>query len=284
MPSTLLAVDRAQTVTRTAWSLKPLYITPFGFSNRQNFQLHGSGFNGEMVDRATGHYPLGNGYRSYNPALARFNSQDRLSPFGRGGLNGYGYCEGDPVNWRDPGGQARLTYFPRVLRPMNPRRHAALKLIGANERFWRGIDYNMFGPSAPLGLAGAQRTVEAPLIHSVVHTRFIEYTVDRWQVYSYRPNVGSVVSRIARNLHWHLTRKDFEMPSRDDDEVLPDDTYPARNPKDRPAPYRFAAKQPRRRPLPRRVLMAASSHANGYEESAEPEGSLSTRQLRIRQG
>jgi len=34
----------------------------------------------------------------------RFNSPDSLSPFGDGGLNGYAYCVGDPVNRSDPTG------------------------------------------------------------------------------------------------------------------------------------------------------------------------------------
>ncbi|GAB7527734.1 hypothetical protein PS3A_01390 [Pseudomonas sp. 3A(2025)] len=62
------------------------------------------GFNGERRDPLTGHYLLGNGYRAYNPVLMRFNQPDSLSPFGRGGLNAYAYCEGDPVNRRDPSG------------------------------------------------------------------------------------------------------------------------------------------------------------------------------------
>ncbi|RMO77996.1 hypothetical protein ALQ33_05245 [Pseudomonas syringae pv. philadelphi] len=63
-----------------------------------------SGFNGERADPVTGHYLLGNGYRAFNPVLMRFNSPDSLSPFGRGGLNAYAYCQGDPVNRSDPGG------------------------------------------------------------------------------------------------------------------------------------------------------------------------------------
>ena len=62
------------------------------------------GFNGENPDPVTGHYLLGNGYRAYNPALMRFNSPDSLSPFGRGGLNPYNYCLGDPINRVDPTG------------------------------------------------------------------------------------------------------------------------------------------------------------------------------------
>jgi len=34
----------------------------------------------------------------------RFNSPDSWSPFGRGGVNAYGYCGGDPGNYSDPSG------------------------------------------------------------------------------------------------------------------------------------------------------------------------------------
>ncbi|POP76021.1 RHS repeat-associated core domain-containing protein [Pseudomonas syringae] len=62
------------------------------------------GFNGEQSDPLTGYYLLGNGYRAYNPVLMRFNSPDSLSPFGKGGVNAYAYCAGDPVNRVDPTG------------------------------------------------------------------------------------------------------------------------------------------------------------------------------------
>jgi len=62
-----------------------------------------AGFNGEFQERR-GVYLLGS-YRAYNPALMRFHSADSLSPFGRGGLNAYAYCLGDPVNYRDPTGR-----------------------------------------------------------------------------------------------------------------------------------------------------------------------------------
>lgn len=61
-------------------------------------------FNGEPLDVATGCYLLGNGYRLFNPVLMRFISPDSLSPFERGGVNAYAYCNGDPVNKVDPSG------------------------------------------------------------------------------------------------------------------------------------------------------------------------------------
>jgi RHS repeat-associated protein len=62
------------------------------------------GFNGERSDLITGRYLLGNGYRAFNPVLMRLNSPDNLSPFGKGGLNPYAYCLGDPINRVDPKG------------------------------------------------------------------------------------------------------------------------------------------------------------------------------------
>ncbi|VVN47780.1 RHS repeat-associated core domain-containing protein [Pseudomonas fluorescens] len=62
------------------------------------------GFNGERIDPVLGGYHLGNGYRLYSPTLRRFTSPDSMSPFGKGGINPYAYCEGDPINNTDPSG------------------------------------------------------------------------------------------------------------------------------------------------------------------------------------
>ncbi len=67
------------------------------------------GFNGERRDPLTGLTHLGNGYRAYNPQLMRFQTPDSMSPFGKGGLNSYAYCEGDPVNCSDPSGHMSTT-------------------------------------------------------------------------------------------------------------------------------------------------------------------------------
>lgn len=64
-------------------------------------------------DQISGCYLLGNGHRAYSPSLMRFSSPDRLSPFGAGGKNGYGYCAGDPVNLVDPSGKAPIDVMAR---------------------------------------------------------------------------------------------------------------------------------------------------------------------------
>jgi len=63
------------------------------------------GFNGELLDAASGLYLLGpRNHRPYSPALGMFIAPDALSPFDAGGLNGLAYCEGDPINRTDPTG------------------------------------------------------------------------------------------------------------------------------------------------------------------------------------
>jgi len=61
-------------------------------------------FCGEHRDAMTGAYHLGNGHRTYNPVVMRFNSADALGPFGAGGINVYAFCSGDPVNRVDRNG------------------------------------------------------------------------------------------------------------------------------------------------------------------------------------
>lgn len=69
------------------------------------------GFNGAPRNSVHGGYLLGNGYRAYSPATMRFNAPDSLSPFGKGGVNAYAYCTGDPVNQSDPTGHFALSKF-----------------------------------------------------------------------------------------------------------------------------------------------------------------------------
>lgn len=65
----------------------------------------GLAFTGQFLDMNSGCYLLGNGHRAYSPQRLRFNQPDEASPFGRGGLNAYMYCQGDPINRIDPTGR-----------------------------------------------------------------------------------------------------------------------------------------------------------------------------------
>jgi len=129
--------------------------SPYGFMKTS--PAPALGFCGQHRDPSTGSYPLGNGRRFYNPILMRFQSPDNLSPFGRGGMNAYAYCAGDPVNRTDTAGS-----------------------------FWSTISHAMFGLSAVAGVSnmvvsrmraiinrvdlppGRSEPVQ-PLVHAQVH-------------------------------------------------------------------------------------------------------------------
>jgi RHS repeat-associated protein len=106
----LLATDQQRSVLNVldANRVHPLAYSPYGHRPAENGLLSLLGFNGERPDPVTGHYLLGNGYRAFNPVLMRFNSPDSLSPFGKGGLNAYTYCENDPINKEDQTGHISL--------------------------------------------------------------------------------------------------------------------------------------------------------------------------------
>lgn len=105
---TLLATDQQASVLNNVSSAlgQPQSYSPYGYHPTTNGLLNLQGFNGEQPDPMTGHYLLGQGYRAYNSQLMRFNSPDSLSPFGKGGLNTYMYCFGNPVKYSDPTGHA----------------------------------------------------------------------------------------------------------------------------------------------------------------------------------
>lgn len=78
----------------------------YGF-NKKNHDFI-IGYTGQHLDKKTGCYMLGNGYRAYSPELLRFIAPDAASPFGKGGINSYAYCSGDPVNCQDDSGHNPL--------------------------------------------------------------------------------------------------------------------------------------------------------------------------------
>lgn len=106
----ILATDHHQSPLQllTGEGARAMVFSPYGCHSPEVGPGGTPRFNGERLDPKTGHYLLGNGYRAYNPVLHRFNSPDRLSPFGEGGLNAYVYCAGDPINRTDPSGHIAI--------------------------------------------------------------------------------------------------------------------------------------------------------------------------------
>ncbi|WP_438280317.1 RHS repeat-associated core domain-containing protein [Pseudomonas alabamensis] len=98
----LLASDTMNSVvSECEEDVHKVAYTPYGFQEGLTSLI---GFAGERRSALPVGYFLGNGYRFFNIALMRFNSPDNMSPFGRGGINAYAYCAGDPVNRTDPSG------------------------------------------------------------------------------------------------------------------------------------------------------------------------------------
>ncbi|MBH2079038.1 MAG: RHS repeat-associated core domain-containing protein [Pseudomonadales bacterium] len=115
--ATLLATDQQRSVLNAldANRPNPLAYTPYGHRPLENGLLSLLGFNGERPDPVTRHYHLGRGYRQFNPVLMRFNSPDSWSPFGKGGLNAYAYCSGNPINHVDPNGHTWMEVIAKVM-------------------------------------------------------------------------------------------------------------------------------------------------------------------------
>ncbi|ODS24679.1 hypothetical protein AB835_02050 [Candidatus Endobugula sertula] len=88
--------------TTAAWSVYD--YTPFGEQTVEQGKAGRLGFQGNPMDRMIGDIDFGSGTRQYSPLLRRFTTMDSLSPFGKGGLNGYAYALGNPVNMGDPTG------------------------------------------------------------------------------------------------------------------------------------------------------------------------------------
>ncbi|MEE1887289.1 RHS repeat-associated core domain-containing protein [Pseudomonas carassii] len=122
--SRLAVIDQQRSVL--GGSSLPRAYTPYGaVSDKRGALL---AYCGQPHDSLTGHYHLGNGHRTFNPLLMRFNSPDRLSPFGAGGINAYAYCQGDPINFHDSRGTERT-----FVRSLLATAASAVGTAGANE-------------------------------------------------------------------------------------------------------------------------------------------------------
>lgn len=101
----ILKVDQASSVLGLPFDMAT--YSPYGFlESKKNAAL--IAFNGQCLDLSSHAYVLGSGHRLFSPVRMRFNSPDRLSPFDRGGLSAYAYCENDPINFTDPSGHSKL--------------------------------------------------------------------------------------------------------------------------------------------------------------------------------
>ncbi len=100
----LLAVDRSRSIMAGQPAARQLAYSAYGYCANTG-EAAFLAFNGEYWDADAEGYLLGNGYRLYSPSLLRFLSADGMSPFGKGGINAYAYCGGDPINNVDPFGR-----------------------------------------------------------------------------------------------------------------------------------------------------------------------------------
>ena len=111
---TLYGLDNKSTVVFATDDNASKYTTyaPYG-SGDNGARI---GLNGHLKDAAgDGTYPLGNGTRSFWPAIAGFSAADSFSPFQGGGINPYRYCGGDPVNTVDPSGHKPVPVWKWLL-------------------------------------------------------------------------------------------------------------------------------------------------------------------------
>jgi RHS repeat-associated protein len=128
----LLASDSSNSVIAeiTDGTINTIGYSAYGDQSAQQAVATRLGFNGQLHETTIGWYLLGNGYRAYNPRLMRFHSPDNWSPFGRGGLNPYMYCVGDPVNNSDPSGHSIWAVSRLVTRLTDYFEAVATRIIG----------------------------------------------------------------------------------------------------------------------------------------------------------
>ncbi|VVN09005.1 hypothetical protein PS662_03750 [Pseudomonas fluorescens] len=149
----LLSTDPQRSVLNTGKANQPrqhIAYTPYGHRPASSGLLSLVAFCGERQDSKTGWYLLGNGYRPFNPVLMRFTSPDSISPFGKGGLNAYVYCGGDPRNRIDPTGQNWFSNISNMIKISAPKELSSVKtdkvikaLKKANEYYGSDFERNL---------------------------------------------------------------------------------------------------------------------------------------------
>ena len=170
----LLASDNSQSIIAEIADGKTnaLAYSIYGEQSAQRKIVTRLGFNGQLREPKIGWYLLGHGYRAYNPRLMRFHSPDSWSPFGRGGLNAYMYCVGDPVNRVDPTGH--FSWRKAAINTFNfffggPERtgpHTPTLTQGMAERSLGGLRPERAGEGKALATIGTAVAVGAPVHRS----------------------------------------------------------------------------------------------------------------------
>lgn len=150
-----LASDRQGTVLAGTASSGGAEDTCTAYGYSKSMLTSFCGFHGELRSSVTGHYQFGRGHRQMNPVLMRFNSPDKLSPFGKGGLNAYAFMLDDPMNGSDPTGGYKIGGAPLVLKKDHvllvtqsaPRQPRVLNLMAHAEPGFVTIDKGLMGPA-----------------------------------------------------------------------------------------------------------------------------------------
>ncbi|HEK1011341.1 TPA: hypothetical protein SMP92_004661 [Pseudomonas putida] len=106
--TSLLAIDGKNSIftAQNAHGDEAHSFTAYGHNPTLSSAKTLLGYNGEQ-HASEDLYILGRGTRCYSTKMGRFLSPDAFSPFGRGGINAYAYCNGDPINYFDDSGNMR---------------------------------------------------------------------------------------------------------------------------------------------------------------------------------
>jgi RHS repeat-associated protein len=182
LTTTLLATDLQRSVLHTLkvnQHPQPIPYSPYGHRPAETGLASLLGFNGERSDTVTGDYLLGNGYRAFSPVLMRFNCPDSLSPFGKGGLNAYTYCLGDPINRNDQDGHAS---FPlRVTLQLTIKsRQAVARVAERNNQFIMLLNGNKY--SLRPGISNIHGARMRSHITKQLHLESREYQFDQYLI------------------------------------------------------------------------------------------------------
>jgi len=156
-----------------AWVRHSVTFTPWGVTDLAtlNAQSVGVGYNRQRVDRVTGGFHLGDGYRCYDPLHKVFCQPDDWSPLGAAGPNDRAYCpKADPVNFADPSGHimlnrqaqaASLTRLDTIIAALTPSRETAPPQAASMGEWLLFAGLTIFGALMIIASAG---TLSAPVI------------------------------------------------------------------------------------------------------------------------